>query len=260
MSIFSCFHIYLLHYTLKPVDSDERDAGGRKELVGSGNQDKEIVSSEEILKAKVNNVQPLEGKSVWGALVSTRLLLVSSLRMRHFCQAPPCIAMAFASLRRETLRNWVTYITKLLWFFHVRVLEELHNPWILVGTQTWSASSLWQNQSKPKECSFPYWFCLLNTSSVVSSPSAKLILVSYLLYFLYFQSRAWRLWTLIYLIQFSTLSWCLLLSCNTDPVALGFICGCCVRYRAKANLLCWMVFLYFSYFMTLCFYICSSFP
>lgn len=64
MSIFSCFHIYLLNYILKPVDSDERDAGGRKVLVGSGNQDKETVTSEEILKAKVNNMQPLEVRSV----------------------------------------------------------------------------------------------------------------------------------------------------------------------------------------------------
>lgn len=64
MSIFSCFDIYLLDYTLKAVDSDERDSGDRKALVGSGNHDKETVTSEEILKAKLNNVQPLDGKSV----------------------------------------------------------------------------------------------------------------------------------------------------------------------------------------------------
>lgn len=205
-------------------------------------------------------MQPLEGRSVWGTLVSTRLPLISCLKMRNFDQALPRLAMAFASSKSETLRNWVTYITKLLWFFDVRVLEELHNPCVLVDTQTWSANSLWQDQSKPKGFSFPYWFCLLNTSSVLSSPLAKLILVSYLLYSLYFQSRAWRLWTLIYLIQFSTLSWCLLPNCYTDPVAPGFICGYCLSYRAKANLLCWMIFLYFSYFMTLYFSICSSFP
>lgn len=33
-------------------------------MVGSGNQGKETVASEEIVKAKVSNVQPLEGRSV----------------------------------------------------------------------------------------------------------------------------------------------------------------------------------------------------
>lgn len=157
---------------------------------------------------------------------------------------------------------WVIYITNLWWLFAVRGLEELQDPWMLVGTHKHDQQVVCERVDQAWRVFFSlptlplkYFFSRAIISIGQVNSDISIFHISFIS-----NLGVGDCGPLFILLDFALHHWCFLLNCNIDPVAAGFICGCCGSCRAKAKLVCWVIFLYLSYFMTLSFHICSSFP